>query len=104
MTIKFIGTVRYRFRLSLFGHDIFAGAWQTQNVNFEEPVPSESTSIAILDGFSASIAESSNGVSFGLEWEGIPLVSETVPLTGSLPVSVQPLKGVILTGTATVGA
>jgi len=104
MTIQFNGTLQYRFRLSIFGYDIFAGPWQSQTVKWSEAVPAESTSISILDGFSADIAEADNGVSLALQWEGIPLLSETVPLTGSLPISVQPLKGVILAGTASVGA
>jgi len=104
MTIQFVGTLRYRFRLSVFGYDIFAGPWNSQKVSISEPVPSEAASISILDGFTASIVESGNGANFSLQWEGIPLLAETVPLAGSLPISVQPLKGVILAGTASLGA
>ena len=104
MTIQFNGTLQYRFRLSIFGYEIFAGPWQSQPVKIREPVPAESTSISILDGFTANISEASTGVNLALQWEGIPLLSDTVPLTGSLPISVQPLKGVILSGTAAVTA
>jgi hypothetical protein len=104
MTLQFKGTLKYRFRLSIFGYDIFAGPWNTQNVSFTEPVPTTSASISLPDGFSGSIGEAGSGALIALEWEGIPLLSETVPLTGSLPISVQPLKGVILAGTASVTA
>jgi hypothetical protein len=103
MTLQFVGTLRYRFRLSIFGYDIFAGPWNTQNVSFSEAIPSESATVPLVDGFTASVSESGNGIELALLWEGIPITSDTVPLSGSLPISVQPLKGVILAGTAKVG-
>ena len=103
MTFQFKGTLKYRFRLSLFGYDIFAGPWTTQAVNLTEAIPSEGTSVTLPDGFSGSVSEVSNGMSLTFTWEGLPLLSETIPLAGSLPVSLQPLKGVILAGTASVG-
>ena len=102
MTIQFNGTLQYRFRLSIFGYEVFAGPWNSQKVSFSEPVPAEAASLSLVDGFSASIGEAASGVNFSLQWEGLPLVSETVPLIGSLPISVQPLKGVILSGAASV--
>jgi len=100
MTLQFNGTLRYRFRISVFGYEIFAGPWQSQDVKISEPVPAVATSIPILDGFTATIGEAGNGVNLGIQWEGIPIVSDTIPVTGSIPISVQPLKGVILAGTA----
>jgi hypothetical protein len=104
MTLQFTGTLRYRFRLSIFGYEIFAGPWQSQAIKFSEPIPAQSTTLALADGFTASFNEIGNGASVSLEWEGLPLVTESVPLTGSIPVSVQPLKGVILAGVASVSA
>jgi len=104
MTLRFSGTLQYRFRISIFGYEIFAGPWNTQNVNFTEPVPAVGTTIPLIDGFTGSIGEAANGVDLSLQWEGVPLLSDTIPLTGSLPISIQPLKGVILAGTASVTA
>lgn len=102
MTLQFNGTFRYRFRLSIFGYDLFAGPWQTQNVSFSEPVPNAAKSIPLADGFTASVGEAGSGVNLSVEWEGVPVLSDTIPMTGSIPISLQPLKGVILAGTASV--
>ena len=102
MTIQFTGTLRYRFRLSILGHDIFAGAWQTQSLNIRETVPSEAVSIPLIDSFTASVGEAAGDSSLAVHWEGLPLLSDTIPLNGSLPISLQPLKGIILAGTASI--
>ena len=102
MTLQFIGTLRYRFRLSLFGYDLYVGPWIMQAVNLNEPVPASSTSINLPDGFSIGLIEAATGASIRLVWEGLPILSDTIPIGGSLPISVQPLKGIILSGTASL--
>ncbi|MDR3691193.1 MAG: hypothetical protein P4L46_17565 [Fimbriimonas sp.] len=87
----------------MFGHDIFAGPWQAQTVNVSEPVPDSASTIALPDGFAATIGADGDGANFSIYWEGMPLLSQTLPISGRLPVSLQPLKGVLLTGTATIG-
>ena len=104
MTFRFTGTLKFRFRLSLFGHDVFAGPWQTKALDFSQSVPEQAESLSLPDGFSGKIGAASDGVSLSLTWEGLPLVLETIPVAGSIPIQVQPLKGVILSGTASVGS
>jgi|GEM_PF-2432540 len=102
MTLQFSGTLKYRFRISLFGYDLYVGPWQTQPVTVNQPLPTSSTMVQLPDGFSIGIAEAGTGISLNLAWEGVPVLSDTIPIGGSLPVSVQPLKGVILSGVASL--
>ena len=104
MTFQFNGTLRYRFRLSLFGHDLFVGPWNSQTVQISEPIPTTGTSLPLIDGFTASFQTSETGATVQLEWEGLPLLSDKIALAGSLPISLQPLKGVILSGAASLAA
>ncbi len=104
MTFRFTGNLKFRFRLSLFGHDIFAGPWQTKALVISQSVPSQTEVLSLPDGFSGSIGSTADGVSLSLSWEGLPLISETIPISGSIPIQVQPLKGVILSGAASVGS
>ena len=99
MTIQFSGTLKVRFRISLFGHDLFVGPWRTQPVELSQVVPAESTVIHLPDGFTSTVSESGTSLSMVVLWEGLPLLSESVPIGGSIPVSLQPIKGVILAGT-----
>jgi len=102
LTLQFTGTFKYRIRLSIFGHDIYAGPWNTQPLNISEPISVGSTDISLPDGFSATVSQSGNDYNLAVQWEGMQVFSDSIPVTGSLPVSLQPLKGVIIAGNATL--
>lgn len=99
MTLSFVGTLRYRFRLSLFGWEIFTGPWITDPVQFSEVLPTLTKSFPLVDGFELSGSETDGTLTLAATWEGVTLAHYTVPESGTTSVSLQPLKGVILSGT-----
>jgi hypothetical protein len=106
MKLQFNGYLKSKLRLEIFGFVLYAGPWVTKKIDLSESVPATPTeTIHLPDGFTVDCSvNQDNTASAVLKWENVPIAGKTIhliPNGAGIPVSVQPIKGVILVGNIT---